>query len=122
MPRIVMLVEVPQEEIESFYGEFEKMVESEKIDGFFSLCEDGCSMSNELPNYMDHERCLADNISILEEDFIALNGKKTEKTGEEHLSLSNIEEQKQAWNDHCYGSFDPDDMYQDDAFENEGDD
>ena len=79
-------------------------------------------MSNELPNYMDHERCLADNISILEEDFIALNGQKTENTGEEHLSLSNIEEQKQAWNDHYSGSFDPDDMYQDDAFENEGDD
>lgn len=122
MPRIVMLFEVPQEEIESFYGEFENMVESGKIDGFFSLCEDGCSMGNELPNYMDHERCLADNISILEEDFIALSGKNTEKTGEEHLRLSNIEEQKQAWNDHYYGSFDPDDMYRDDAFENEGDD
>lgn len=122
MPRIVMLVEVPQEKIESFYGEFEEMVESEKIDGFFSLCEDGCSMSAELPNYMDHEKRLADNISILEEDFIALSGKNTEKTGEEHLSLSNIEEQKQSWNDHYYGSFDPDDMYRDDAFENEGDD
>lgn len=122
MPRIVMLIEVPQEKTDGFYGEFERMVESDLIDGFFSLCEDGHSLSHELPNYMDHERSLADKIAIAEEYFLAMNNQFSENTGEEHLSLSHIEEQKQAWNDHCYGSFDPDDMHRDDAFEIEGDD
>lgn len=70
MPRIVMLIEVAQEKIDGFYGEFERMVESDLVNGFFSLCEDGHSLGHELPNYMDHERSLADKIAIAEEDFL----------------------------------------------------
>lgn len=120
MPRIVMLIEVQENNIESFFGEFEKMVEADFIDGFFSLCQDGESLSGELPNYMDHERLVADSVASMEKDFILLNDQSSEKTGEEYLSLSHIEEKRQAWHDHNYGP-DIDDMTPENDFEYDGD-
>jgi len=122
--RIIMMVEVADSEIKSFWSQFEEMVEDSTVDGFFSLCQNGNSLAHELPAHMSHEKSLAQAISAMEEDFLCDSDEpiRNEKTGEEHLSLEHQEEARQAWWDHTYGpDIDETDRY-DDYYEDPDDD
>ena len=70
MPRIVMLVEVSEDRIDSFYSNLERSVENDQIEGFFELVIDGESMGSELPYFLRHEAVLSDVVARLERDFI----------------------------------------------------
>jgi len=103
--RIIMMVEISDGETESFWSQFEKMVEDSKVEGFFSLCQNGNSLAHELPPHMSHEKSLAQAISAMEQDFLCDSNEhvRTERTGEEHLSLAYQEEARQAWYENTYG-------------------
>jgi hypothetical protein len=123
MPRVIMLIDVSDEKISELWSNFEKMVEDDSIQSFFSLCQDGQSLSHELPSFMIQEQNIADILEILESNFVDPNKPYSEnyKTGEEHMSLEYQEEQRQAWYDHTYGP-DLEDYLDNDRFEDdEGD-
>ena len=123
MPRLIMLIDVSDEKISELWSKFEKMIEDESIDSFFSLCQDGQTLSHELPSFMIHERGIADILGILENNFVDPKNPCSEnyKTGEDHMSLEYQEEQRQAWYEHTYGT-DFEDYLENDRFDDdEGD-
>lgn len=105
MARIIMMVEIADKDTSELWSKFEQMTEDGFVEGFFSLCQDGQSLSHELPSFMIHEKGLADILGILENNFVDPRKPSSEnyKTGEEHLSLEHQEDQRQAWYDHTYG-------------------
>lgn len=70
MPRMVILFEVSEDHIDSFYSNLERSVENDQIEGFFELVIDGESMGSELPHFLRHEAVLSDVVARLERDFI----------------------------------------------------
>ena len=113
--RIIMMVEVSDNRTSELWSMFEKMTDEGSVDGFFSLCQDGQSLSHELPSFMIHEKGVADILGVLERNFVSSDNSSSEKykTGEEHLNLEHLEEQRQAWYDHTYGPDFPYDDYED---------
>lgn len=124
MPRIILIIDIPTENKTMLYSKFEEMVEDCSLHSFFSLVDNGESCSEELPEYMRHEKVMADMISILEENFIGEQKPVPQHDEEKHLSLAYQEDQAQAWHDHIYGSEDNEDFNDgfDSDFGEQGDD
>ena len=65
--RVVMLIEVPDlHALAKITNHLEAGVEADRVDGFFTLCVDGESMSHDLPSYMRREKNLSDWIAPFE--------------------------------------------------------
>jgi hypothetical protein len=74
--RVIMLIEVKDEAaLSTVHAHLQEGVEADRIDGFFTLCKDGKSLSHEMPAYMVSERNLCDWIAPFER--IAIAGKPT---------------------------------------------
>lgn len=84
--RVVMLIEVPDlKSMDTIYAHLEAGVEADRVDGFFTLCVDGESMSHDLPSYMAREKNLSDWIAPFERINM---GDRDPITGVEYGTLS----------------------------------
>lgn len=84
--RVIMLIEVADADaltkVENFLHEG---VEAARIDGYFTLCKDGQSMSGDLPPFMRGEKNLSDFIAPMER---IITGDRDPITGTEYGTLS----------------------------------
>jgi len=84
--RVIMLIEVVDADaltkVENFLHEG---VEAARIDGYFTLCKDGQSMSADLPPFMRGEKNLSDFIAPMER---IITGDRDPITGTEYGTLS----------------------------------
>lgn len=84
--RVIMLIEVVDADaltkVENFLHEG---VEAARIDGYFTLCKDGQSMSGDLPPFMRGEKNLSDFIAPMER---IITGDRDPITGTEYGTLS----------------------------------
>ena len=84
--RVIMLIEVADADaltkVENFLHEG---VEAARIDGYFTLCKDGQSMSADLPTFMRGEKNLSDWIAPMER---IITGDRDPITGTEYGTLS----------------------------------
>lgn len=84
--RVIMLIEVPDlKSMVTVYSHLQAGVEADRIDGYFTLCVDGESMSHGLPPYMAREKNLSDWIAPFERINM---GDRDPVTGTEYGTLS----------------------------------
>lgn len=84
--RVIMLIEVPGEYTLSKVEKFlQQGVETGHVDGYFTLCKDGQSMSGDLPPFMRGEKNLSDFIAPMER---IITGDCDPTTGTEYGTLS----------------------------------
>lgn len=65
--RVIMLIEIPDPvAFEDINTHLQDKVDSNKIDGYFTLCIDGRSQAKQLPDHMDSEKNLSDWVASFE--------------------------------------------------------
>lgn len=84
--RVIMLIEVADENgFDNVLTDLQRQVEMGSVDGYFTLCKDGQSMSRNLPHLMRGEKNLSDFIAPMER---IITGDRDPATGTEYGTLS----------------------------------